>query len=1159
MNSFSIIQFKWSLLACCLIFLLYGSFLPVYANTDLNIFTKEEQAWIKENQTVVYGAENDWAPFYFVNRQGQHAGITRDYLDLISEKSTLTFKPLIENWNSILEKAQNNDIDLLVALYSSKERERLLAFTSSYQTMIDYFFVRDDFEGSSLNDLNGNTLAIPKGYIQIEFIKQKFPEIKILETNNVFEAVQAVLEEKADAVLDSYAVINYLLRKQAITSIRPYKALTSKSTNTLHMATSTENIILRNIINKSLAAISDQEKRKVNDKWFAVTPVRDFQTINLTNEEKSWLDAHKKIRFTGDPNWLPYEAFDSQGNYVGIVSQYLDLITERLEIEIEVIPSETWQQATQKILNNEVDIISETIDTELNSALTFTQSYLASPVVIVMNENENYVENIEQIRNKNIALTRDYGYVSEIIKKYPDIEFFYVDTVQEGLLAVSTGKMDAFLATLAQVSYLTSELGLNNVRIVGKSEFNTQLAFGMRDEFAPLVPMFNRALDDISQLEKLDILNDWGKQSYVEKTNYLLLLQIAGVLVAIILVIVYWNRRLANEIRERKRAETQTQTLIDNIPLQIVVTLGDGSIIAANPRALVDYDITKEEMQTHNIASFYVDMADHDSVIDEIRKHGQLTQKIIPFKRPNGDIHSMMISVMPIRYNSRNAFLTIGVDMTKRLQTENKLNEAKEYAESASRAKSEFLSNMSHEIRTPLNAIIGFTELLRDEIEQPKQKSFIDIIHSAGSNLLTLINDILDLSKIEAGKFTLEKSSCNLHNLFVEIGNMFMIKAQEQNVDLILEIDPHIPNNLCLDATRIRQVLFNLIGNAVKFTDRGHILIKVYTANQDDIHNKLDLVMEIEDSGIGISEDQQKIIFQDFEQSTGQDFNKYGGTGLGLSICKNLVTMMGGEISLRSEVGKGSTFVVKLFDVDVLSLMYEANGEAEKINEQAAFLPCKILIADDVKNNRDLLIAYFANTNIQVVEAENGAQAVELAKQDFDLILMDIRMPVMNGYQAAKEIKMFSNVPIVALTASVMNSEFERLKENNFSAYLRKPIHKSSLFEALMNHLPFEQVKNKKIIELDFVNEENLKDIPQVVEALEPLFTQYEKCRKNNDISEIRLFSEALSQVMQNHRLSVVSDFAKELNNNIDRFDIAAIEKSLNQYPILIESLKNRI
>jgi ABC-type amino acid transport substrate-binding protein len=266
--------------------------------------------------------------------------------------------------------------------------------------------------------------------------------------------------------------------------------------------------VLQGILDKALVSISELEMSSIRHKWLGADQ-RAVKRLSLSTQEQQWLDQHKTIRFTGDPDWLPYEAFDKNGNYIGIVAEYLKLIEQKLRIKIDIIPTQTWSESVEKIKLGKVDILSESTDSDLKSVLTFTQPYLSSSIVIVMKNDVGHIENIEQIKHKKIALIKDYGYVPTILKKYPDIAFTEVNTLKEGFEAVSIGKVDAILATLAQASYQITDLAISNISIVGKTEFNTQLAFGVSKEFAPLIPLFNRALNDISNEKRREIKQRW--------------------------------------------------------------------------------------------------------------------------------------------------------------------------------------------------------------------------------------------------------------------------------------------------------------------------------------------------------------------------------------------------------------------------------------------------------------------------------------------------------------------------------------------------------------------------------------------------------------------------------------------------------------------------
>lgn len=1120
--------------------------------------TTQEQSWLKTHPLIRVGGSPDWTPFNFVNANGQYSGIANDYLNLIAQKTGLKFTVSIAQWSDNLNKIRNNKIDLLGSVYFTEERSHYLTYSPPYFEVLDYFFIRDDLDVKTLNDLDGKRVAIPKSYAHIELLKKYFPKIKIIIVDTFGSAIDAVLENRADMLYDTYGALIYTLGKEGINTIIPFKSTRMIGKNPIHIVTRKDTPELTSIIRKGLNAISLQEKRDIYNRWLGYPAESEQTPIYLDKSEQKWLAKHPVIRFTGDPYWLPYEAFNKQGEYIGIAAEYLHLIEQKLGIKISISPSLTWADAVAKVKRGEIDVLSETSDSDLKSHLNFSQAYISSPLIIVMKNDEHYVENIDQIKQKKIALIKEYGYVPKIINQYPDVNFLSVATIQDGLTAVSTGKIDALIATLAQASYHISELGINNVRIVGKTEFTTQLAFGIRKDFKPLLALFNRALNAISQSEKQRIHSKWGKPKYAAKIDYALLTKIAGIILLLFAMFIYWNRKLANEIALRKELEAQTQALIDNIPLQILVTSFDGQLLTANHKALNDYKIHKEDVTDINTADFYHTPKDRDAVIKELTEYGKVEQKIIQFKQPDDSLRSMMISIMPTQYHKQNALLTIAIDMTERLEMEAAIKTAKESAEAANHAKSEFLANMSHEIRTPMNAIIGFTELLNAQLEEPKLKSFAKTIQSAGSNLLALINDILDLSKIEAGKLQINKTPCNPHELFSELREIFSIKMREKNIDFIFDIAPVIPQSLQLDAIRLRQVLFNLVGNAVKFTEQGSIRLKVRTANEDEIHSKLDLLIEVVDTGIGISEDQQQLIFQNFEQSSGQDVKKYGGTGLGLSISKRLVEMMGGQIRLRSQPGHGSTFTIHLVDIDIASLTAAADMQDPKLNNFIHFLPGNILIVDDSKDNRELLQAIFAETTLQVTAAQNGLEAVELCKQQlFDLILMDIHMPVMDGYQATAEIKLISNTPIVALTASVMRDEYNRVKTENFSGYLRKPVLQTELFRELSRFLPFEEIDEPENALIPvYLTTTDRDHLPQALNKLENLSEQCKAICKNNNISEIRSFTDSLLKITIENPVSVIHDYTEQLKTAVDGFDIATIKQSLNTYPQLISQLE---
>ncbi|MGK5091101.1 ATP-binding protein [Deltaproteobacteria bacterium TL4] len=500
------------------------------------------------------------------------------------------------------------------------------------------------------------------------------------------------------------------------------------------------------------------------------------------------------------------------------------------------------------------------------------------------------------------------------------------------------------------------------------------------------------------------------------------------------------------------------------------------------------------------------------------------------------------------------------------------IKKEKEISEAANKAKSEFLANMSHEIRTPMNAILGFSEILEQQVGDEKQKSFLKSIQSSGSSLLTLINDILDLSKVEAGKFELEYALFHPHLLFQEMKMIFSHAIAKKKLDFRIEIDSELPEALWLDETRLRQILLNLVGNAVKFTNSGSVTLSVQVYFSKKNASQIMLMISVKDTGIGIYEDQIELIFEAFQQQRGQSHAEYGGTGLGLTITKRLVDAMGGTLSVKSKQGEGSIFSVVLNDVVVASVSEIEKTQLNDVElELIHFDHASILIVDDVEVNRNLVKLYLEAFPFTFYEASDGQEAIKLAQHYLpDLILMDMKMPVLGGWEATRKIKNHpktQTIPVIALTASAMKGTADEYLTFG-DAYLKKPISQTQLIKELARFLKHSW-KRKALGDNEAISIEpqktELSEIPEIhsttvlselLSVLEHEWSVRKTLRDVIVISDLQRFGKQAQEWGERFHYPILKKWGEDLHSQSSLFDIEKIQKTLEGFPFFINKIR---
>ncbi len=523
---------------------------------------------------------------------------------------------------------------------------------------------------------------------------------------------------------------------------------------------------------------------------------------------------------------------------------------------------------------------------------------------------------------------------------------------------------------------------------------------------------------------------------------------------------------MLRDITSNKNMERNLSKLsaaVEHSPVSIIITNRDGAIEYANPKFCQFTGYSVEEVLGQNplilqggehTPEYYQEM--WETILSGNEWRGEFYNRI-----KDGTLVWERASISPIRDESGSITHFVGVkeDISEEKRLHSELarmaesdKSARDQAEQANMAKSDFLASMSHEIRTPLNAILGMTDLLVETELNNEQGEYLAVVRSAGETLQGLIDDILDLSKIEAGMVQLDPTLFNLPDFLHQLLGMMSVRAYQKNLSLTSSLALGVPDWLVGDSFRLRQILLNLIGNAIKFTEQGSVELRVEPIMVSD--SEIKVLFSITDTGIGISPDKRLAVFDAFRQADTSTTRNYGGSGLGLAISQRLVEMMGGEISVESTLGIGSCFHFTCCfgaPTDTPSMRVEKDTE-----ERTPGRNLSILLVDDNKDNRTVLSAYFRRTEHSVAIAVNGAEAVAKIKQgNFDLVLMDMEMPVMDGYTAVRLIREWESetgrnqLPIIALTANALKEDRQKSFDAGCSDHLTKPIHKEKLLEVV--------------------------------------------------------------------------------------------------------------
>ncbi len=606
------------------------------------------------------------------------------------------------------------------------------------------------------------------------------------------------------------------------------------------------------------------------------------------------------------------------------------------------------------------------------------------------------------------------------------------------------------------------------------------------------------------------------------------------------------SKQLLIHTKNLEESERKYRTLFEESNDPIYISSYGGRFLDFNKAAAELFGYTREEFAKLSLSDLYYYPEEKNHIKEALRKKGRLTDYEVVLQKKDGTPVICQITASPHK-NENDELQSRGIirDVTAQKKVE-ELRRAKEVAEQTSLARQEFLSVMSHEIRTPLNTIFFTAHLLQEESPTEKQKEHLDLLQFSANNLLSLINNILDFSKIESGKIKLESINFNFHDLINRITESFSHNVNEKQLKLNVDMENKIPAVLKGDPTRLTQVLNNLLHNAIKFTNEGQVSLHIEKLSGKN--NEVELLFEISDTGIGIESERMEEIFDSFTQARPSITRQFGGTGLGLTICKKLVKIMGGDIKVESELGKGSSFFFNLplqvgaeDKINIPDITRESNSVLKGI---------KILLTEDNLTNRMLAEKFLKRWGAQVESAGNGEEAIEQLKdKKFDLVLMDIQMPVMDGYEANARIRKMGftheDLPVIALTAFAMEGDKIKAYESGMDDYITKPIDPYELYRKVIKNVSHKLAK-KDLPQVESEETNEVIHLSSLVESFkdDPAFVNDYLHTFEREFSELPVQAIMLSKLRDSKALA---ELIHKINPSIRRFENTELLTQLNE------------
>lgn len=966
--------------------------------------TDEERAWLAEHPVLKLGIDPDYAPIEFVDEQRQYQGLVADYVAAIAAQLGVKIEPQLGlNWRESYARGLRGEIDLFGSVGHTEERERTFLFTEPYAEISSVIVVRTSEKGVlDAADLERRRVALVEGYADSRLLLDTFPRMRVHFEPSNLSSLESVASGESDATVAPLPIAAYLIQKHGLANLKIAGSNPVRGSR-LHFMIPRDRPLLRDMIGRALADMTAEQHREIQTRWFNVKYETGLDPRTVWMQVLSGVGVGLVLLLAVGA-WalsLRREVRRRREAEAAAQGNALTLAESRAQLE----------QANRRLHEITASIVGAVFQCQLDPQGELRVEFVSGRLL------DQFGMSPEQI----VGPLRGPGFM---LIDEADREAVYAS------LRAALRTQDPWEHEFRVNAPDGRRFWLHGASVPRRDSDGRVVASGYLTDITE-----RRAMADALEQVRADLT------------------------------------------RALSTAALQFRAVLEHSPAAIWARDLNGTYQFANesfrrmfelPPGELAGRIATELLPTSVVASF-----DHyDRQVMETRRSASFVEAI---QRPGGARHLLMVKFPLIDEHQRViAIGGTGIDITEqiRLQEElrrlnatleqrvenrtrelretlDELARAREAAESASRTKGEFLANMSHEIRTPMNAILGLSHLALKTDLSPRQRDYLVKISGAGQSLLGLINDILDFSKIEAGKLVVERIEFDLDTVLDNLATVVGVKAHEKGLEFSIDRPPE-PPPLIGDPLRIGQILVNLANNAVKFTERGEVAVRVELEPRDD--DSCELIARVRDTGIGLSQEQQSRLFRSFEQADTSITRKHGGTGLGLAISKQLIELMGGQIGVRSEPGQGSVFWFKV-------VLGRAGARPEPRARPALMKGLRALVVDDNPTARDIVCRYLASFGIQHEQAPDAAAAlaaIEAADPPFGIVLLDWKMPGMDGLTCAREIRRRSQAKslpgprIIMLSAYAREELLGQFDGKLFDSFLIKPVNPSLLLEAVL-------------------------------------------------------------------------------------------------------------